>query len=413
MKVQGAAMLILRTHLLSYLAAFAVLGPANFAIAASSQISIEPGVFYALDYPSEPPVGIGNSKHVTWAHNPLDGRLYSMGGDFSGGTYNGAEITSSYRQDMYSLSIAERWASRSNKNAGWRQELNYCEIGPGGVRPKSPDFVGWSWDPGRKVFWMVPGTMVSPTGGAICPGRTAGPADDLQYKINHLMTYDPATKVWQDWGRIPDSISQFMETWMGIYDPVTDTIIRFFPDDKASIYDVKTRTWTVVNFSNSVTGRTVYISDAALSPDFERRVIYAVDQHNARLMRWNMDTRTMSDLGPIPGGPFDNANLQINASFTAWDSVNKVLHFFHMTAQRLYIYHPDTTSWETPSYSVDGPSGASPRVNHAMVFDPYENVLLLLGNRDDNQPYDFIYRYKNGPGSDAQPPASPTGLRLQ
>jgi hypothetical protein len=48
-----------------------------------------------------------------------------------------------------------------------------------------------------------------------------------------------------------------------------------------------------------------------------------------------------------------------------------------------------------------------------MVFDPYQNVLLLLGNRDDNQPYDFIYRYKNGSGSDAQPPAAPTGLRVQ
>jgi hypothetical protein len=339
-----------------------------------------------------------------------------MGGDFAWGYANGNEINASYRQDMYSFSIAERWANRSNKNAGWRQEFPYCAPA-GGIMPKSPDFVGWSWDPGRKVFWMTPGTMVTP-GEATCPGRTAGPQDDAQYKIYHLMTYDPMNpdkaQRWKDWGRLPTSITSSFETWMGVYDPKTDTIIRFFPDDKASIYDIKSNTWNIIPFDNSVTGKTVYIYDAALSPDFEKRVIYAVDQHNARLMRWNMDAQTMSDLGQIPGGPFDNANLQINASFTAWDSVNKVLHFFHTTAKKLYVYHPDTASWETPAVIVDGPPGASPRVNHSIVFDPYQNVLVFMGNRDDTQPYHFIYRYANGSGKapDITPPAAPTGLRL-
>ncbi|WNM63965.1 fibronectin type III domain-containing protein [Candidatus Nitrospira neomarina] len=374
----------------------------------TGQINIPTGVFVALDYPDAAPIGIQNSKHVTWAHNPIDGRLYSMGGDFGPGDY-----PSSYRQDMYSLSISDRWANKQNRNAGWRQEYPYC--GPdGGIQPKSPDFVGWTWDSTRKVFWMVPGTMVTPVQPS-CPGRTTNPAtDEPKFKFNHIMTFNPAepnlTKRWLDWGE--DTTPHRGEKWMSIYDAKTDTIIRFGVNQFVDIYDVKTRTWSSFSHGNNAVGDTVRIFNAALSVDFKKRVIFAVDEIAGRLMRWNMDAKTMTDLGPVPDGPIE---LSLNSSYSAWDSINNVLFFLHPGTLGFHVYHPETKSWETPAMVTD-PPGLHPDVKHAIVFDPYQNVLAFLGNRDDANPYIYLYRYAAGgsnPGpGDTIPPSPPTQLKL-
>lgn len=386
----------------------AVTAPPPASTTLPPQINITPGIFYALDYPDDPPTGIRNSKHVTWAYNPINGRLYSMGGDFGNDAYP-VGATTSYRQDMYSLSLYDRWTNRADHNAGWRQEYPYCAP-TGAVMPKSPDFVGWTWDSKRNLFWMIPGTMVTP-GQAVCPGRTTTRlTDDPQYKVGHIMTFNPfepdLSKRWTDLG--PSTrIDQAGEDWMSVYDPVTDTIIHFDNNEMVDIYDIKSNSWTSMHHASNALGNTVRIYDAALSPDFDKRVIYAVDQYSGRLMRWNMDAKTMSDLGPVPDGAF--GNLDVNSSFTAWDSVNKVLFFFHPITNRLHIYHPDTGTWETPVITTD-PPGLQPRVNHAIVFDPYQNVLAFLGNRDDTEPYDFIYRYKNGSASPSATPAPTLNL---
>ncbi|RMH37796.1 MAG: hypothetical protein D6690_01510 [Nitrospirae bacterium] len=377
----------------------------------TAPIDIPTGVFVALEWPDGPPIGVENSKHVTWAHNPIDGRLYSMGGDMSG---NNDSYGNSYRQDMYSFSIAERWANKADKNAGWRQEFPYCSPGGNSVQPKSPDFVGWTWDPTRNVFWMVPGTMVLPVKQA-CPDRTVSKDDDEHYKYKHIMTYNPfepdLTKRWTDWGKVP-SLPGRGETWQSVYDPVTDTIIRFGHSKQvADIYDVKTQTWTTIGFGSNAVGGTVRIGRSSLSPDFENRVIYAVDIIAGRLMRWHMDQQILEDLGPVPDGPYSGA---LADGYSAWDSVNKVLLFFHQVTHTLHVYHPDTGTWETPPQPTD-PPGLVPDVKHSIVFDPYQNVLALLGHRDDNHdyPYLYLYRYKNGNLKiDSVPPSPPTGLTI-
>jgi hypothetical protein len=267
-------------------------------------------VFVALAQPDGPPTGIRGSKHVTWAHNPIDGRLYSMGGDFGDDSYPPG-ATSSYRQDMYSLSIAERWTNKSDPSAGWRQEYPYC--GPdGGIQPKSPDFIGWSWDSNRNVFWMVPGEFVTP-GKAVCPDRTASGNDDPKYKIDHVMTFDPSesdlTKRWTDHGPV-NRPWYAGENWMSVYDAVTDTIINFASSGIAGIYDVRTKSWSVaLKYGENAVGGTIRIHAAALSPDFVDRVVYAVDEAAGRLMRWNMNDKTLDDLGPVPDGPMPNPNI--------------------------------------------------------------------------------------------------------
>jgi hypothetical protein len=49
-----------------------------------------------------------------------------------------------------------------------------------------------------------------------------------------------------------------------------------------------------------------------------------------------------------------------------------------------------------------------------MVFDPNQNVLVLIGNTDIDNPYMYLYRYANGPAPPPpeKRPAPPAGLRV-
>ncbi len=292
------------------------------------------------------------------------------------------------------MSIAERWASRNDRNAGWRQEYPYC--GPeGGRQPKSPDYVGWTWDTKRRVFWSVPGTFVIPA--AVCPGITASWGDDPpKYLFNHLMTFDPfepdLTQRWQDRGR--DIGPTAVDTWMSVYDAGTDSLIRFGWDGArgamVNIYDITAGQWTAKLLGLNAVGQDIRIFKEMLAADWGQRVIYVIDGIAGRLHRYRVDGRTIEDLGVVPGGPI--AYAANNDAYAVWDSLHRVLFFFRMDTSILHVYHPDTQEWETPPLVTD-PPGLTPHVRHAAVFDPYQNVLVLLGTTDTANPYMYLYRY--------------------
>lgn len=376
----------------------------------SNWIDIRVGVFVALELP-DIGNGIGHTgtKHVTWAHNPLDGRLYSMGGDFEGLP---PSSPMSYRQDMFSLSILDRWANRADRNAGWRLEYPYCRPN-GGIQPKSPDFVGWTWDSKRNVFWMVPGTMVRPVS-QVCSDRTVSENDDPKYKFRHIMTFNPAesnmTKRWKDISNDPGPYSN-VEFWQSIYDPVTDALIRFSHHggmgDIVSHYNIQAGKWTSYFPGVDSTGSDHYIHRGQLAADTASRFIYAIGGSSGRLYRYHIGSHKIRDLGQVPGGPINFGSDASNNSYVAWDSINKVLLFFRIDTRTIHIYHPDNAKWESPSTVIDAsyapgfPTGLRPWVRHAMVFDPYQNVLVLLGNTDidsipGGNPYMYLYRYANG-----------------
>jgi hypothetical protein len=337
-------------------------------------------------------------KHVTWAHNPRNGRLYATGGDYSGESFQ-----QSYRQETWSLSVAERWANRGDPAAGWRLEYPYCGP-PGRVQPKHPDFVGWMWDGRRSLFWMMPGTMVASND--VCPGETTAGRDDPGFLLGHVMTFDPATQIWTDQAANGYSAGPHTaETWMSVYDPVRDEIVRFgFSGGSggvANILDLRQKRWSVVPLGRNGAGGEIRINKEYLAADFGQRHIYAIDGVAGRLYRWNMDRRALSDLGAVPGGSLGSENF----TYPVWDTVNTVLLWYRGDDHSVHVYHPGRRRWESVPVATS-PSGAPLRAR-STVFDPAQNVLVLMGGLEPPNPYLFLYRYAPRSLSGAVPPPDP------
>lgn len=337
-----------------------------------------------------PPEGKGISrmdKHVTLAFSPLDNRVYFTGGDYIG---------TSYRQETWSLDVAERLRNRSDATAGWR--LEYPQCGPTGApQPKGPDHVGWTWDGNRRVFWMVPGEM-APHGryGQRCPGErpdyygdedgTKGPK--LLYR--HIMTFDPTTRSWADYDSNVNGTGS--DTWYAVYDPVTDTIIRPSPNYTMGIYDIKAKRWTNYPLPANANGLEPLIQKVHYATDYEKRRIFMVDPVRGRLHRWDMDARRLADLGPIPKGPITGPFVVADKGYVAWDSHAKILIHYRHNRDGVFVYHPDAIPprWEVADFPIAPGAPPGLRVHwNGVAFDPANNVLVGIGDPT----YLFLFRY--------------------
>ena len=88
-----------------------------------------------------------------------------------------------------------------------------------------------------------------------------------------------------------------------------------------------------------------------------------------------------------------------------WDSVNRVLLWPDYPDARgwplqMYIYHPDTNTWEVDAMAQPAGQNLLLRGNGG-VFDPVQNVLVFGGSVFNegavpNQTHFFLYRYGNG-----------------
>ena len=361
------------------------------------QISIPLNKWIALraPYPYSSQGITSANKHVTGSYHPPSGRIYFEGGDYAGKHGN----TGSYRQETWSLSIAERFADKNNSAAGWRLEYPYC--GPvGQIQPKHPDYVGWVWDQKRGLFYMVPGVMESTTMDN-CPGETADKVTNPGFIANKMMSFNPVTKLWAIMG---DAGAYAQDTWMSVLDPVTDSLIRFdiFGVGRGSIYNLTTNTWSTFSMPS------ISLWKEELAVDIPGRLIYAIDGYRGKLWSFNIDSKAFTDLGPVPGGAINYDNV----TYLVWDSTSKVL-LWHKEGTAFNAYHPDTKKWETLSVASDIP-GVNARGRHGMTYDPGQNVVFLFGGSVtyDENPYIFLYRYGSGggPTADTIAPTQVSGL---
>lgn len=328
-------------------------------------IAIPANTFIARRFPGRGK-GVGGGKHLRIVHRPEDGRLYFLGGD-----YSGPGGMDSGRNEIYSYSI---------KGDDWRLEWPYCGP-PGSVQPSHPDQVGWVYDTTRKLFWMIPGYMGGDTGKCNQAGSKL-----IRFQI---MTFDPSNRSWAVPGiELPYKPPGNYK--IAQYDPVTDTILVFgasAPD--VYILDLKRGTWLRKRFSGSANLGKEY---TAIDP--ERRVIYVIEPKQAKLYRYDIDLQELAPIADAPRGSDYDTTMPV------WDSVNRVLLFpqYGKTSDiRLHVFHPDTTRWEL-DLPIRQPEGYRVRGTNA-VFDPYQNVMLIFGVRGSEEgsppnPYLFLYRYQ-------------------
>ena len=334
-------------------------------------------------------------KHIRWAHNPDDGLIYKQGGDHAGTP--GLRVPQSSRNEMYTYNIL---------TDTWTMIQPYCRT-DGTAQPGGSDEHGWSWDSKRKVFWLVPGYSNDLSRG-IC----------TQSKIirHPFMYYSPTRRVWTYENR--KTLKDFRMGTLGEfkfsqYDAVNDEIIMMGVD-RVLIYNIEDDTWRKRKFSGL--GKTLRISREYSAMDPVERVIYAIDRANPRLAKYDIEDESIDIMATPPRTVYNQAQIY-------WDSVNRVLLWFDHNQPKLgvpnpaklNVYHPDTDTWEVDK-QVDHslvPEGAIVRGNSG-VFDPYQNVLMVLGGLEPYNPYIFLYRYAEGSGQPLEfiPPSAPTDLRV-
>jgi hypothetical protein len=333
------------------------------------------------DGPCTPPYGC---KHVRPAFNLQNGRIYFFGGDYHHKNYPGT----------FSYSISEdRW------------QVEYPACGPpGDISPMFPDQTAWSYDSRRNLLYWTGGFHWDKPE-AICVGGSArrGPA----------LTFDPSLRRWSTSPFTAQPTGGSPSAQFAVYDPVTDSVIHlglYRGDNSAIILRLATNTWEAVNLSFSENGRRLdhgnWTEDNQPAIDVKGRAVYLVDRGpnhaKPRLLRYSIDRRTVTNLGPTP------QQTGLGIPLLAWDSVNNVLYW--LTAREyqgsvVWAYHPDPTGgangrWERLDMAT--PDGVTARGN-LLVFDPLQNALLLMGGVNwNNEPdpsflkYLFLYRYGDG-----------------
>lgn len=317
-----------------------------------------------------------SGKHMRLTYNPTDGRIYFLGGD-----YGGPGGPQSGRNEVYSYSV---------KDNDWRQEWPYC--GPAGsVQPSHPDQVGWVYDTTRNIFWMLPGFQFRDG------GRCAAAGSRLVF--GEIITFDPTTRSWTVPG-IPMETTYVGVRLYAQYDEKTDSIIRFYSHNGAAVatYDIKANSWMKKRFpsGNATLGKEYTALDPA------KRVIYVIEPVQAKLYRYDIDKQDLRAIADTPTGS------RYSWTMPVWDSVNRVLLFpqyFETSRIHLHAYHPDPNTWER-DITVNNPGTHNVGGTNA-VFDPVQNVLLVMGGRGNEKlaqgkiPNLYLYRYGNGSGRGA------------
>lgn len=333
----------------------------------------------------------GTTKHISPGYNPSDGRIYLTAGDYS---VAGTGASSSYRQETWSLSLKDRASAPDDPTAGWRLEYPYCGTG---LQPKWPDFGGFHWDAGRKLFWWVAGVSEVNIS-APCAGETPDKVDNPHFSVGHVMTYDPATKVWANAG--PKGPA-FTKVWDTVYDAAADRLVTVRQgsssgDVYVDLYDAKSSTWSKQHvFAQPAITRTLYGLRGYGALDPITRTLYYIEAVYGHLMALDLSAMTLADLGPVPHTAPIGSQPKV-----VWDSTHKVLYWHNHAPGEFFAYHPDTKQWETLS-TKSTLAGIEACDAMVMVYDPGQDALVAFGDvwsaagtpNALARPYMFLYRY--------------------
>ncbi|NDP41124.1 MAG: hypothetical protein GZ089_00140 [Aromatoleum sp.] len=325
-------------------------------------------------------------KHVTGAFCPDNGRIYFVGGD-----YGGQPWVSSYRQETWSLDVAERMANPRNPNAGWRLEYPYAGFGGNSVQPKHPDYVGWQWDAMLHRFWMIPGVMDITTDNP--PNETPARASDANFVHDEVMWFDPFAPPPRRWSRAGvDAGIAYTDSWFSWLDPVKRTISRIGLGPKMQVLDIATSppSWRVpVNLPDNSRGRKPSIWKDYVAIDLSGRCVYTIDPIDALFIRIDMDSGAFSERAPPPG-PLETPRAA-NHTHIVFNSRHRVVEYLNLNDGRLYVYQPSENRWRVAA--VDAPNGRKLQARMA-VYDPVNDWSMWAGGVDVPNPDLLFYRHR-------------------
>ncbi len=342
-------------------------------------------------------------KHCTWVPHPPTGRLFCFSGDHTG---------TSYRNDVWSLSLAARCAG--DRNAGWRQEWPECPPS-GQIQPKRPDHCGWVWIPQSAapwgdVFMLIPGLMVTRSAVmGVCAGETPDAySSDPLFPWGEIMTFDPAGPIaagrYRRWGPTLSRTNQ--SQWMTVYDEIEHQLIRFDYDGGwgglakhlalTAIYGQGRQTQSQPLKKLSGEQANLALDHLALDP--RARCVYGVDSFdpsNMRLGRYWIEAKRYEDLGHLPGNPVKNWTPLV------WHPPSRTLYVFagsgFSTWREGEGFQPLVMDSTIPAMQARGCMA---------VYHPAEDCILLCGGESPDNPYLFLYRPQ---GDTPMPP--PTIIR--
>lgn len=382
--------------------------------------------------------GIWPEKHVNGVYFPGTKRVYIHGGDTHAhniqpdGSDGGGM---SYQQWDKSFSLDERFADPTNVEAGQRIEVPMC-VGPGLMRPKHPDYVGWVVRKG--LIWHFPGLHENPN--FLCPGETTVYGDDPQYRFAKIMTFDPANP-----GAAFKEVSanHGIRNWPGdspwqtLYDETSDKFIRFEPDHHlfsmiAEEYDPTTDTWAY--YTVAIPDWAIYDPHALFTAHdpVGRKIYFAERQVSGRASVYDIATRTLTSLGQLPGAPTliegTNSHVIHDKGAVIFDWKSRVLVYVEIVqaqdgtgdftgVYRVWAAQVDThplvwTQIDTlPKSTLDGSAWRETNSPSAYsgTFEPDNDVVLLWGSINSNR---YIWAIsidpKTLPGGPPPPPPDTT-----
>ncbi|HEY7253689.1 MAG TPA: hypothetical protein VIG37_24580 [Methylomirabilota bacterium] len=317
------------------------------------------------------------SKHTRLLYDSRRGRMVLTGGD-----YVNAYISSNGSQLVWAIDLA------SGPAPSWTLIGPWCN---GPVQPGRPDTVGWAYDSKRDQGVLVPGYVFA---NEAASSRCEGVTDSKE-----SMLFDFSTNKWKvaPYGPPPHGWGGDIGSSFAVYDPVSDSVIRFRWDSRnlVEVLSLAKNKWSVFD-----PGRGSDPNRDQPAIDVQGRNVYVLSRRLGALLRYSIPKEGILDMIPVPKA----ARLPQEADYEthlAFDPINRVVLYpntldYGGRVLGLGIYHVDTKKWEWEST----PTSGHPVQGNVVGFDVGNNVMMLYGGKqgeDIDPPTMFwLYRYGNG-----------------
>jgi hypothetical protein len=323
------------------------------------------------------------SKHTRMLYDSRRGRMVLTGGD-----YVNAHISSNGSQLVWAIDLA------SGPAPSWTLIGPWCN---GPVQPGRPDTVGWVYDSKRDQGVLVPGYVFANEG--------ASSGCEAVTESKESMLFDFSTNKWKvaPYGPPPHGWGGDIGSSFAVYDPVSDSVIRFRWDSRnlVEVLSLAKNKWSVFD-----PGRGSDPNRDQPAIDVQGRNVYLLSRRLGALLRYSIAKEGIVEMIPVPRA----ARLPRGADYEThltFDPINRVVLYpntldYGGRVLGLGIYHVDSKKWEWEPT----PTSGHPVQGNVVGFDVGNNVMMLYGGKqseDIDAPTVFwLYRYGNGVDTPAQ-----------